>query len=143
MVQEDARGRVFVLDMGKPVKIVDLARTMITLAGLRPDHDVRIEFTGLRKGEKLYEELFDSEETAPQISVDGVFVVSPKFHNLAWMESVFDQLERAARKDEIGNIVALLSSIVPEPQFLKEGSLAAELRGEIAVRPVSNAKLSA
>src|SRR6185503_19691424 len=54
----DVQGRLFVLDMGKPVKIIELARQMIRLAGLRPDVDVAIAYTGLRPGEKLYEELF-------------------------------------------------------------------------------------
>lgn len=74
-----ARGRIMVLDMGEPVKIVDLARSMIVLAGLRPDHDIKIEFTGLRPGEKLFEELFDPEEKAEEAGVEGVFVASPAF----------------------------------------------------------------
>ena len=52
------RGRILVLDMGKPIRIDDLARKMIELSGLRPDIDIAVEYTGLRRGEKLYEELF-------------------------------------------------------------------------------------
>src|SRR3546814_6818748 len=57
------RGKIFVLDMGDPVKIVDLARQMIRLAGLRPDIDLKIQYTGLRPGEKLFEELLYEHET--------------------------------------------------------------------------------
>ena len=59
-------GEIYVFDMGEPVKIVDLARQMIEMAGLIPDVDIKVEFTGLRPGEKLYEELLnDKEKTIP------------------------------------------------------------------------------
>jgi len=55
-------GDVFVLDMGEQIRVVDLARNMILLAGQRPEHDIKIRYCGLRAGEKLYEELFDDRE---------------------------------------------------------------------------------
>jgi len=76
--QRRARGRIMVLDMGEPVRIIDLARSMIVLAGLRPDQDIEIRFTGLRPGEKLFEELFDASEHPEASGVEGVFVASPQ-----------------------------------------------------------------
>ena len=68
----DSRGRVLVLDMGSPVKIADLARQIIRLAGRRPDEDIKIVYTGLRPGEKLYEELFAPTEELIPSAADGV-----------------------------------------------------------------------
>lgn len=68
----DERGKVLVLDMGQPVKIADLARQMIRLAGLKPDEDIKITYTGLRPGEKLHEELFAASEALMPSAVDGV-----------------------------------------------------------------------
>ena len=73
-LQENTRlGRIFVLDMGKPVKIVDLANRMIRLYGLEPEIDIEVRFTGLRPGEKLYEELFDSCEEQIDSGIPGIF----------------------------------------------------------------------
>ncbi len=70
-------GEIFVLDMGKPVKIVDLARDLIRLSGLEPDVDIEIKFTGLRPGEKLYEELLMSEEGLTSTSHSKIFIGKP------------------------------------------------------------------
>ena len=70
-------GKIYVLDMGAPVKIVELAEQMIRLAGKRPYKDVEIQFTGLRPGEKLYEELFHSQETLAQTDQQGLLLAAP------------------------------------------------------------------
>ena len=72
-------GEIFVLDMGKPVKIVDLAKKLITLSGLEPNIDIKIEFTGLRPGEKLYEELLLDEEGLKSTENKKIFIGQPLF----------------------------------------------------------------
>ena len=108
------RGRIFVLDMGAPVKIVDLARQMIHLAGLRPDKDIRIIFTGLRPGEKLYEDLFDVAEPPERTGAEGVLVASPRAVDFAILRRSLDELEAAARAGDVDRTIALLQHIVPE-----------------------------
>ena len=70
-------GEIFVLDMGSPVKIVDLARNMIRLSGYKPDVDIKIEYTGLRPGEKLYEEKLMSEEGLKKTDNDMIHIGCP------------------------------------------------------------------
>ena len=69
------KGEIFILDMGKPVKILDLAKKMIRLSGYIPDEDIKIEFTGLRPGEKLYEELLIDEENLKETTNKRIFVI--------------------------------------------------------------------
>lgn len=109
----DQRGRICVLDMGEPVKIVDLARTMIALAGLRPDIDVPIAFTGLRPGEKLFEELFEEGETTVPSGADRVFVATARLFPLEEVRETFDLLERAAREGDVAQVRELLGRITP------------------------------
>ena len=71
-------GEIFVLDMGKPVRIVDLARKMVLLSGFRPEEDIRIVYSGLRPGEKLSEELFYSSEVGTKKVHDKIFRASRK-----------------------------------------------------------------
>ncbi len=112
----DERGRILVLDMGEPVRIVDLARQMIRLSGLKPDVDVKIEFVGLRPGEKLFEEILYAAEQPSRTEADGVFLASPRLIDYDSLNHALRALERAAALDDRAGITAILSDIVPEYQ---------------------------
>jgi len=112
--QTDMQGRVFVLDMGKPVKIVELARQMIRLAGLRPDIDIPITFTGLRPGEKLYEELFHEGEHIEVTPVPRLNVATPRTAGVVALRRVFDELEKACSEGRHEEALIRLQSLVPE-----------------------------
>ncbi|HYD64422.1 nucleoside-diphosphate sugar epimerase/dehydratase [Azospirillum sp.] len=109
----DERGKVLVLDMGEPVKIVDLARQMIRLAGFRPEVDIRIEFTGLRPGEKLFEEILSAAEAPTRTEADGVFLASPGVIDYALINRAAAELEAAARAGDEERVLAQLATIVP------------------------------
>lgn len=109
----DLAGKIFVLDMGEPVRIVDLARQMIRLAGQRPDEDVKIVFTGLRPGEKLFEEILDPSEEPVPSAVDGVVVASPALVDCDRLETAVNRLMAAAASDDRDAIGALLAGLVP------------------------------
>ena len=107
-------GGIFVLDMGEPVKISDLARNMIRLAGLRPDTDVQISYTGLRPGEKLFEELFHGREPPAPIGHDGLLMATPRTADAALVGRAIDEVASAARAGNIRLALALLGRQVPE-----------------------------
>lgn len=103
-------GEVFVLDMGKPVKIVDLARDLITLSGLTPDVDVPIVFTGLRPGEKLFEELLSAEDGTDATNYEKIHVARIKSVTKAELNQHIAELLAISDEDEV---VAKLCEIVP------------------------------
>lgn len=109
-------GHIHVLDMGEPVKIVDLARRMIRLAGLRPGHDIDIAFTGLRPGEKLNEELFHESEPLQPTSVSGILLASPRIVDRPFLVRALDELAGVARTGDIDATLTLLQRLVPEFQ---------------------------
>jgi O-antigen biosynthesis protein WbqV len=108
------QGGIFVLDMGEPVKISDLARNMIRLAGLRPDVDIEIRYTGLRPGEKLFEELFHGREPAVPIGHDGLLMATPRTADAAIVGRAIDEIALAARGGNIRLALALLGRQIPE-----------------------------
>lgn len=118
-VSHHDQGKIYVLDMGKPVKILDLARQMIRLAGLRPDHDVKIEFTGLRPGEKLFEEIFHGAEAPVPTERDGVLLASPRLVDQAELSAIMDQLYQACHGHDASAAIAAMQQIVPEFQHQK------------------------
>ncbi len=107
-------GKIFVLDMGEPVRIQDLARQMIRLAGLRPDVDVKIVYTGLRPGEKLHEELLHESESLVPTKADGLLLAAPRTADRALLARAIDELAEAARAGRTDDLVSALHRLVPE-----------------------------
>ena len=106
--------QIFIFDMGEPVKIDTLARNMISLAGLIPDKDIKIEYTGLRPGEKLYEEvLANSENTLPAFH-ERIRIAKVRSYDYKEAYDVVAALEVLSRKVDIENMVILMKKTVPE-----------------------------
>lgn len=105
---------IFIFDMGKPVKIADMARRMIKLAGLQPDKDIQIAYIGLRPGEKLYEELLYNKENATPTANPKIFRGISIERDYAKVESALRRLVEVAHTDNKEETVALLKQIVPE-----------------------------
>ncbi len=107
-------GEIFVLDMGKPVKIVDLATQLIELSGLRPEEDIEIQFTGLRPGEKLFEELSHVGENITPTSHPKILRFVCKPSNLETVEKQFEDILENLHEVEANQIKTRLKSVVPE-----------------------------
>jgi FlaA1/EpsC-like NDP-sugar epimerase len=107
-------GEIFVLDMGEPVKILDLARNLIRLSGLVPDRDIRIVFTGLRPGEKLFEELrFEGEGLTPTAH-DKIRVLNGRAANFGQVRAWLDELSALVEAKNVHGLITCLKNIVPE-----------------------------
>jgi FlaA1/EpsC-like NDP-sugar epimerase len=118
VMQAGARGRggeVFVLDMGKPVKIVDLAREMIKLSGFAPDVDMPIVYTGIRAGEKLFEELLTEEEAARAAQGEKIIVAETTPPGGEFLERNLRELEAILpQSEDYAGIIAILKNLVPQ-----------------------------
>ena len=111
---KDGEQGIFVLDMGEPVKIVDLARQIIRLSGLKPDNDVKIVYTGLRPGEKLYEELMHETENMLQTEHPSLMVAQPRFVQIQTVRSQIDVISASAQNGESDEVLRLLKLYIPE-----------------------------
>ncbi|MDB5638366.1 MAG: capsular biosynthesis protein, partial [Bradyrhizobium sp.] len=105
---------VYVLNMGQPVKIVDLAERMIRLSGLQPGHDIDIVFTGMRPGERLNEILFATEEPTVEIGLAGIMAAKPNEPPMASLRKWIAALQDAMSKDDHLTVKAVLKDAVPE-----------------------------
>ena len=106
--------QIFVFDMGESVKIDDLARRMIRLSGFKPDKDIMVEYSGLRPGEKLYEEVLSNKENTIPTDHDRIMIAKVRNYDYESAREVADELERLSRAVEIPDMVRLMKRTVPE-----------------------------
>jgi len=109
----DARGKIYVLDMGEPVRILDLAHQLIRLAGLRPEKDIAVSFTGLRAGEKLHEQLFDTDEQVTATTHQSIRIASSPAMEVGFVRSQTEKLKDAARARRTDDMLKLISALIP------------------------------
>jgi FlaA1/EpsC-like NDP-sugar epimerase len=115
-------GEIFVLDMGEPVKIIDVARRMIRLAGYTPDEDIKIKIIGCRPGEKLHEELFDSSERRVDSSIAGAFGAASVPIDLGVLKAALAELKHAAETGDIHRIFGIAAELLPNYRKLGSGA---------------------
>lgn len=122
-VADDAeQGKIYVLDMGEPVKIIDLARQIILLAGRQPDIDVKIDITGPRPGEKLFEEILHASEELVPTTHPGILLAAPRATDLALLARAIDELDSAARSGNRNEARAIVGRLVPEFKSPDDGN---------------------
>ena len=126
--------QIFVFDMGESVKIADMARRMIKLAGFVPDKDIMIEYTGLRPGEKLYEEVLATNENTIATGHSRIRIAKVREYDYAEARVVADELEVLSRAVEIPDMVRLMKRTVPE--FKSKNSIYEEYDHELEAQAV-------
>ena len=124
-------GEVFVLDMGEPVKILNLAKELIRFHGLRPDEDIPVVYIGIRPGEKLFEELLTAEEGTDATSHERVFVArTGTTWNHEQLDNALEQLRLAADDADRSRIISSLQNLVPTYHPFEYSSENAALKDE-------------
>jgi FlaA1/EpsC-like NDP-sugar epimerase len=106
-------GEILVLDMGEQIKIVELAENLIRLSGFIPHEEIKMEFTGIRPGEKLYEELFDKSEKVISTIHDKFWLTIPETPSIVEFNRQIAELKRIVEHNAIDEIVAAIKDIVP------------------------------
>jgi FlaA1/EpsC-like NDP-sugar epimerase len=124
-------GDVFVLDMGEPVKIVDLAHNMIRLSGKEPELDIAVEFIGVRAGEKLHEDLWGKDESSVTTSHPKILRAAAVPIDPVWLEDEVVELEHLVEAGETVEVVARLAEIVGSPQRVHASAAGAEAGAEV------------
>ena len=122
-------GEIFVLDMGKAVKIYDLAIDLIKLSGFEPNRDIKVKITGLRPGEKLYEELLMSEEGLQKTAHKKIYIGKPTFENIDKLNEKLDNLKELLKENDDNKIKEMMKEIVPtykEPSEVNEVAITEE-----------------
>jgi FlaA1/EpsC-like NDP-sugar epimerase len=129
------RGQVYVLDMGEPVKITDLAETMIRLSGKEPGTDIAIEFVGARPGEKLHEELWSETETVSPSTHQAIMLVTRPPIDQEWLEAELDELAHLVEAGETLELIGRLNTICAAPR--RNGVFAGDGAGAPEATPAS------
>ena len=123
-------GEIYIFDMGKPIKIYDLATRMITLAGFRPNVDIKIVETGLRPGEKLFEELLNDKELTMATNHKKIMIAKVRTYEFEQIEKHIEKLQLMLADDNIHDIVAEMKLIVPE--YKSQNSMWQDVDNEIS-----------
>lgn len=135
-----AGGEIFILDMGEPIKILDLAEDMIRLSGLTPYEDIDIVFTGIRKGEKLFEELEITGEDLLKTRHPKIFIGKIAPHSSERVEEMLRSFERAVRENSDELIRETFSQFVPESNIYGSGTTAVKEENEVKPKALSHSQ---
>ena len=111
-------GEIFILDMGKPVKIIDMAEDLIYLMGRQPHKDIKIEYSGMRPGEKIHEELFNDEKEEPT-KFKGITIGRSEVLDWDWLSGEISALLQSSVSEDGNNLIKIMKELVPEGTFEK------------------------